>query len=194
MRHQLVDEVQPAAPEELQEKPPVFDATYSSRGVYIPNADSLMEIRERGFGDLRGNRLVLSAYETYYLHEKGRIRVLDGTSELNLHELVKRTSKGKPVIWIKYLVYRDLRDRGYIVRESDKADFEVHGKGPERRLVKIIFEGGETTSLEALEKKVRFADVERKDLILAVVDRRTDIVYYSVQLLKDMRRNKDKSD
>jgi len=183
-----VDEVKSA---HAEEKPPIFDAFYTHRGVYIPNADQLMDIRERGFGDLKGDKLVLSVYETYYLREKRRIRVLDDGGELSLKELVKRTAKGSLEIWIKYLVYRDLRDRGYIVRESERADFEIHGKGAERRLVKIIFEGGETTSLQRLEREVRSADVERKELILAVVDRRTDIVYYSVSLLKEMRNRSE---
>jgi len=189
-----VDEAQPQAQEQVEEKPPVFDAVYKPSGVHIPNAAALLEMRERGFGDLKGDRLFLSAYETFYLHEKGRIRVLLRGSELDLHALFKRLSKGKPEMWIRYLVYRDLRDRGYIVRESDDADFEVHGKGAERRLVNIIFEGGEATCLGDLEEELRFADSERKELVLAVVDRRTDIVYYSVALLKDMRQNKNKTE
>lgn len=143
-----------------------------------------MEIRERGFGDLKRKRLVLSQYETFYLVEKGRIKVVEEKNkELSLHALVKKLAVGKPEIWIKYLVYRDLRDRGYIVREDSRFDFEIHGKGAERRFITIVYEGGEA-SLEELTKYVADALDERKDLILAVVDRRTDIVYYSVSPMK----------
>jgi len=97
--------------------------------------------------------------------------------------VVKRTSVGKPEIWIKYLVYRDLRDRGYIVRESDrKLDFDIYGKGPLRRLISIVYEGGEA-SLRKLQRLLEHAEKEKKELILAVVDRRTDIVYYTLSSL-----------
>ena len=104
--------------------------------------------------------------------------------ELELRDLVRKFSVGKPEIWIKYLVYRDLRDRGYIVRESNRAfDFDIYGKGPLRRLISIIYEGGEA-SLRKLGRLLKYSDNEKKELILAVVDRRTDIVYYTLSSLK----------
>ena len=145
-----------------------------------------MELRDRGFGDLKGKKLVLTPYESFYLVEKQKIQVSDKKTEerLELRDLVRAFSIGKPEIWIKYLVYRDLRDRGYLVRESNKAfDFDIYGKGPLRRLISIVYEGGEA-SLKKLGKLLRYSDAEKKELILAVVDRRTDIVYYTLSSLK----------
>jgi len=45
-----------------------------------------------------------------------------------------------------------------------------------------VYEGGEA-SLKKLGKLLAFADDQRKELILAVVDRRTDIVYYTLSSL-----------
>jgi tRNA splicing endonuclease len=61
-------------------------------------------------------------------------------------------------------------------------DFEVYGKGPLRRLVSIIHEGRETT-IGKLISLLNFAEEERKELILAVIDRRTDIVFYTLSFL-----------
>ena len=171
----------------IDEKAPFtpWQAVCDAHSVYIPYKSELMELRDRGFGDLKRNRLLLTPYESFYLHEKQRIVVHDKRSkhELTLRDLVQRFSVGKPAIWIKYLVYRDLRDRGYLVRESSKMfDFDIYGKGPMRRLISIIYEGGEA-SLRKLSKLLVFADRERKELILAVVDRRTDIVYYTLSSL-----------
>ena len=171
------------------EEKPQFDpwnAFRDSRTVYIPYKPDLMELRDRGFGDLKAEKLVLTPYESFYLVEKQRILVFDKRTgaKLELRDLVRRFSVGKPEIWIKYLVYRDLRDRGYLVRESAKAfDFDVYGKGPMRRLISIVYEGGEA-SLKRLGKLLRHSDSEKKELILAVVDRRTDIVYYTLSSLK----------
>jgi len=48
-----------------------------------------------------------------------------------------------------------------------------------RRLVGIVVEGGEAT-LEKLARLSGKANKEGKDLVLAVIDRRTDIVYYTL--------------
>jgi len=172
--------------EEKEKQFTPWNAICENRSVYILYNSELMELREKGFGDLKVGKLRLTPYESFYLTEKQRIRVFarNGNQELDLHKLVRRLSVGRPEIWIKYLVYRDLRDRGYIVRESTKSfDFDVYGKGPMRRLISIVYEGGEA-SLRKLGKLLQLAEEEKKDMILAVVDRRTDIVYYSLSSLK----------
>ena len=178
----------PQAPAQtsIAEKPQFtpWNANSQARKVFIPYKSELMELRDRGFGDLKKDKLFLSPYESFYLIEKQKIRVFDKKGEMELRDLVRMLSVGKPEIWIKYLVYRDLRDRGYIVRESTKAfDFDIYGKGPLRRLISIVYEGGEA-SLRKLRKLLQYSDKEKKELILAVVDRRTDIVYYTLSSLK----------
>ena len=160
----------------------VLVAFLSKNKVYLKEPEKLMELREKAFGTLTDDKLFLSPYEAFYLVEKKRARVTDEktTKEKTLQDLVTRLSVGKPTIWTKYLVYRDLRDRGYLVRESEGGfDFETFGKGATRRQVSIVFEGGEST-LERLARLSAKANREGKDLVLAVIDRRTDIVYYTL--------------
>jgi len=160
----------------------VLEAFLSKGRVYLQDAEKLMDIREKAFGTLTENKLVLNPYEAFYLVEKNRVRVLDEKLKkpFSLQDLVRKLSVGKPTIWTKYLVYRDLRDRGYLVRvEEGGFDFETFGKGATRRLVSIVFEGGEST-LDKLAKLSARANRDGKDLVLAVIDRRTDIVYYTL--------------
>src|SRR5438876_11617798 len=160
----------------------VLDAFLSKNKVYLKEPEKLMELREKAYGALADDKLFLSPYETFYLVEKRRARVTDEKTakEKTLQHLVTRLSVGKPTIWTKYLVYRDLRDRGYLVREGEAGyDFETFGKGAVRRLVTIVFEGGEST-LEKLATLSAKANKDGKDLVLAVLDRRTDIVYYTL--------------
>lgn len=171
----------PNQPEEKNQFTP-WSAFSDMHGVYIPYKSELMELRDRGFGDLKEDKLYFTPYESFYLIEKQKIRVSTrkDETEVSLRDLVRKFSLRKPEIWIKYLVYRDLRDRGYIVRESDRNfDFDIYGKGPLRRLISIVYEGGEA-SLRKLEKLLTISECEKKELILAVVDRRTDIVYYTL--------------
>ena len=160
----------------------VHEAFLSKGQTYLPEPSKLMELREKAFGTLTKNNVILNPYETFYLVEKNRVRVVDEKTKKPraLRELVTRLSIGKPAIWTKYLVYRDLRDRGYLVRVEDgEFDFETFGKGATRRLVSIVFEGGEST-LDKLAKLSARANKDGKDLVLAVIDRRTDIVYYTL--------------
>jgi tRNA-intron endonuclease len=180
-----VDRTEQVVSEPEIEKPfEVYEAFLQAGVVFLPRASELMEMRERGFGELKGKRLVLTPYESFYLLEKGRITIEDKRKEkLTFEELVKSLSARHAEIWVKYLVYRDLRDRGYIVRECPVFDFEIHGKGPMRRYVYIVYEGGEA-DLRTLRRLLKRSARDKKDLILAVVDRRTDIVYYSLDFLK----------
>ena len=160
----------------------VLEAFLSKNKVYLKEPEKLMELREKAFGTLADNRLFLSPYEAFYLVEKRRAHVTDEKTgkEKTLQNLVTKLSTGKATIWTKYLVYRDLRDRGYLVRESEEGfDFETFGKGATRRQVSIVFEGGEST-LEKLARLSAKANKDGKDLVLAVIDRRTDIVYYTL--------------
>ncbi len=164
----------------------ILEARLAKSRVYLPDAGKLMELREKAFGTLTDDKLFLSAYETFYLYEKNRVRVVDEKTRqsLSLQDLVTRLSGEKPAMWTKYLVYRDLRDRGYLVREETGGfDFESFGKGATRRLMSIVFEGGEST-LDRLAKLSAKANNQGKDLVLAVIDRRTDIVYYTLNTEK----------
>jgi tRNA splicing endonuclease len=46
-----------------------------------------------------------------------------------------------------------------------------------------VYEGGEA-DLGTLRRLLKRSTRDKKDLIIAVVDRRTDIVYYSLEFLK----------
>jgi len=162
-------------------RPEAVEAFLANNKVSIPLSDTPSELRERGFGTLRGQRIYFSALEAIYLADKKRTKVLHAATghEIRFADLVRRLSQSKPEVWMKYLVYRDLRDRGYIVREEKTVDFEIYGKGAVRRLVSIVYEGREA-SIARLQKLLKLAVTEKKELLLAVIDRRTDIVYYTL--------------
>ncbi len=158
--------------------------------IFLKHSSEVKNLRERGYGQLKRNRIYLNPYEAFYLVEKGKIAVRDPTSQsyLMLQDLIKMIDSGEVETWIKYLVYRDFRERGYIVRKSKIVDFEIYGKSVVRRLVYIIHEGTEA-SLERLNRLLIFSKKERKELVLAVIDRRTDIVYYILDYLEFEKRS-----
>jgi tRNA-intron endonuclease len=91
--------------------------------------------------------------------------------------------------WVDYLVYRDLRSRGYVVREGFGAgiDFRIYergayGKDTASYLIMSTQEG-KPVSIEDLTNALLQCQSLKKELILAVMNRRGEIVYYSVSQL-----------
>ena len=80
----------------------VYEAFLRAGQVILPRASELMELRERGFGELRGKRLVLTPNEAFYLVEKGRVTVEGtGKEQISLEQLVKSVSAKRPEVWVK---------------------------------------------------------------------------------------------
>ena len=94
-------------------------------------------------------------------------------------------------IQIKYPVFNDLRERGYIVKTALKfgADFRVYDKGarPGKKHAKwIVFTDHESKKISwnDFSAKNRVAHSTRKNLLLAIVDEEGDITYYEVKWVK----------
>ena len=117
---------------------------------------------------------------------------IDGFTEdnrfLDNESLFKYFQEHESEFWEKYMVYRDLKTRGYIVRRGieDIANFRVYKKGARKGLqaAKFIYFGvfeGKPISLFKLQEISEYAFNNRKELILAVVDRHQDITYYNIK-------------
>ena len=91
-------------------------------------------------------------------------------------------------LWHKYIIYMDLRKRGYIVRTGygDGIDFRVFKRGANfeedsaKYLIYPVYEGT-PIELKDLDRISRVAMSSRKDLIVATVDRLSKPIYYSVK-------------
>ncbi|MHA2294913.1 MAG: hypothetical protein ACXAEU_01215 [Candidatus Hodarchaeales archaeon] len=143
------------------------------------------------FGHLEGEKLVLDKEEVVLLLERGRIRIIDETkAEKKLNEIVSLFVKANPVFWSNYLVYKDLRERGYLVRKSPSqfTAYKVYprgsqpGENPAKKIVLPLIEG-RSLELEDLDIAVKKAISGKKKLLLGVVDRIGDVTYYETNQL-----------
>ena len=159
-------------------------------GVKVSEEESVDELSSRGYGVAENDEFLLAFYEALYLLDKGIVEVEDGKGEaVDFQGLLQRYKSVDENAWAKYLVYRDLRSRGYVVREGFGlgVDFRVYkrgeyGKDTAKYLILSIQEGKPVT-VEKLAHIMRQCQSLKKELVLAVMNRRGEIVYYSVSQL-----------
>jgi len=161
------------------------------KGIEIEDKSSIDSLSQRGFGTSENNTFTLTFYEALYLADKTLLEVRDKHSrEVDFQHLLRCYEAVNENAWVNYLVYRDLRSRGYVVREGFGlgTDFRVYergayGKDISQYLVLSIQEGQPLPILN-LVSALQQCQSQKKDLVLAVMNRRGEVVHYSVSPLK----------
>ena len=159
--------------------------------VVVADSASLDSLTSRGFGTLEGKQMVLSHHEALFLHGKGLLDVFKGKTKkpLGFQALLHLFGRVDDNVWMKYLVYRDLRSRGYVVREGFGLgiDFRVYERGEYRRATApyLVFgvQEGKPVVAKQLASVLRHVQGLKKTLVLAVVNRRGEVVYYTLSKL-----------
>lgn len=155
------------------------------RGAIADPSDAGAVYGRGFFGTVGDPGLALDRTETVYLAEMGRVVLVDERErEVPWTEALRRAVRAEPEFSVPYLVYRDLRQRGYVVRESPPPTrFAVLPRGgvlqktPARFWVQPISERA-PFDLPALLPLFDRAHAARKSLLLAVIDEESDLTYY----------------
>jgi tRNA-intron endonuclease len=171
---------------------PEFNAKslLTDKGVKVTDQSSIDSLSQRGYGIADAEGFTLTFYEALFLQEKGMLEVEDKKgSQLDFQSLLQAYEAADENAWMHYLVYRDLRSRGYVVREGFGAaiDFRIYergsyGKGAATSLV-LSTQEGKPLSMEDLTNASVQTQSLKKEMVLAVMNRRGEIVYYSVSPL-----------
>jgi tRNA-intron endonuclease len=146
---------------------------------------------------LKGGRLELSYVEALYLLEKGRIAVKKGAKRMGFQELMSFGLERDKRLHEKFIVFRDLRDRGFVAKTGFKfgCDFRVYQrgvgvkKGPKsasEHTKWIVYTVPEdyTCSFAELSRAVRLAHSIRAQMLWAIVDNEDDVTYFEVVRIK----------
>jgi tRNA-intron endonuclease len=160
------------------------------KGVRITEKSSIDALSQRGYGTADNGVFTLAFYEALYLLEKEMLEVKDEKGEeVAFQALLQSYEKTDLNAWVNYLVYRDLRSRGYVVREGFGAgiDFRIYERGAYGKdtapYLILSTQEGKPVSIEDLTGALQRSQSQKKELILAVMNRRGEIVYYSISQL-----------
>ncbi|HUI38092.1 MAG TPA: tRNA-intron lyase [Thermoplasmata archaeon] len=152
---------------------PIEASTIYSRGYY---------------GTLSSDGLGLDRYEAVYLSETGRVELVDERGRpVAWPALFRKATRAEDGFGIRYVVYRDLRQRGYVVRSSPPpVSFSVLPRGgvlhktPSKFWVDAQSERTPFDLARLFELAER-AQGAKKSLLLALVDEESDLTYYRVR-------------
>ena len=144
------------------------------------------------FGEQREGTIQYSLVEAFYLFKQGKL-VFKSPSNRSIGEkkFVKDALKQDPQFLVRYPVYADLRERGYLVKTALKfgADYRVYDRGVKpgedhaKWIVYPVHEGTNMTWYDFAAKN-RVAHSTRKRLLIGIVDQEGDVTYYECKWLK----------
>jgi tRNA-intron endonuclease, archaea type len=161
---------------------PVVLATFDG-SVIRAGKDGRVLYEQSGFGRMEKDGLRLSPQEALYLLHRQKIDV-EGYSFDTLFE----ECAGERNFMRSFLVYRDLRERGYVV-QTGPHDFRVFrrgekpGTGESLYLVRVLSERDPIHFGKLIEEVVASRNM-RKQYVLAVVDDEEELTYYEIKLQK----------
>jgi tRNA-intron endonuclease len=154
-------------------------------------------LSQRSYGKETENRMELSFVEALFLLQKRRIDVKYGRTKLTFKKLMDLGLKKDTRLHEKYTVYKDLRERGLVVKTGFKfgCDFRVYQRGvgvkrgpktPAEHTKWIVFTVPEdyTCSFTELSRAVRLAHSIRARMLWAIVDNEANVTYYEVVRMK----------
>ena len=173
---------------------PVVSAVFARERVITESTDEAREFYNQSrYGSMADDgKVQLSLLEALYLMEKGRLKILDGRKkQVSFDSFIKKAKRVEPNFWIRYCVFRDMRNRGYIIKTALKfgADFRVYDRGVKpgedhaKWIVYPVHEGEHLTWYE-FSAKNRVAHSTKKRLLIGVVDDEGDVTYYEIRWVR----------
>jgi len=181
-------------PQVKKEQKQVIKSVFLKERIVTENSNEARELYNQSrFGThMEDGKIQLSFLEAMYLLEKGKLKILDGRNkEITIEKFLKKAKKIEPNLWVRYCIYKDIRNRGYIIKTAMKfgADFRVYDRGikpGEDHAKWVVFPVREASTLTWYEfsAKNRVAHSTRKRLLIGCVDEENDVTYWEIRWVR----------
>ncbi|MFQ6095978.1 MAG: tRNA-intron lyase [Candidatus Bathyarchaeia archaeon] len=169
-----------------EEIPYLLLGRFTPDGVVVEDEKAIEELKLRGYGDEEPAGLRLKDYEAIFLVYNERMKITEDGKEVTAQGLVDFALSRDADAWTRFLIYRDLRSRGYVVREGFGfgVDFRVYDRGEYgSKSAKYVVWGlneGTKTTVDELGRMVGQMMKMGKEAVLAVIERRGEVIYYKI--------------
>lgn len=180
--------------EEKKLKKAFVSGFLSGTRVITESTDEAREFYNQSrFGSLsEAGKVELSLLEALYLFEKNKLVIKsEAGRKLSFESFLRKAKQSEPNFWIRYCIFRDIRNRGYIIKTALKfgADFRVYDRGikpGEDHAKWVVFpvHEGETLTWYEFAAKNRVAHSTKKRLLIGIVDDEGDVTYYEIKWVR----------
>lgn len=174
---------------------PIIEGRLAANGkILIDETRFQDELRTKGFGEKEDAEFVLKSYEALYLFYTKRLR-FSNKPDIAFNSLFEFLLKHNRNIMSVFLVYRDLRSRGYVAKEGFGFgnDFRVYERGDyEKKPAKyVVFGINEGTNISAKDFALAVSQIEKmgKEAVVAVIERRGEVIYYKASTINFANNN-----
>jgi len=169
-----------------------IEADPEIQGVLIKNQTIILEpntqqdLERKGYGEMEKDKLFLKPFESLYLLYIGRLALFKEKKNIDFDSFLQICKKQHGDVLTKFLVYRDLRNKGYTVKDGFGfgSDFRVYDKGDlgEKGAKFLVFSlnEGKQEKIGKLQKKIQEITKMGKEPIIAVIERRGEVIYYKI--------------
>ncbi|MDQ3966977.1 MAG: tRNA-intron lyase [Thermoproteota archaeon] len=180
---------EPLAAAAAEVQPSIIEGCLAgSRKIVIDETRFQDELHSKGFGEKENAEFILKPYEALYLFHTKRLK-LKNKPAIGFNSLFELLLKNNRNIMSEFLLYRDLRSRGYVAKEGFGFgnDFRVYERGdyekkPAKYVVFGINEGTNTTAKE-FASAVNQIQKMGKEAVVAVIERRGEVIYYKASTI-----------
>jgi tRNA-intron endonuclease, archaea type len=187
--HPLSEKVSESEAAAAEVQPSIIEGYMAGNGKIVINETRFQdELRTKGFGEKENAEFVLKSYEALYLFHTKRLK-LKNKPHIGFDSLFELLLKHNRNIMSVFLVYRDLRSRGYVAKEGFGFgnDFRVYERGDyEKKPAKyVVFGINEGTNTTAREFASAVSQIQKmgKEAVVAVIERRGEVIYYKASTI-----------
>lgn len=158
------------------------------------NMQHILELK--GFGEMMKKKFFLKPFESLYLLYVDKLKIFRGNSQMDFDALMAECIKIDPDSFTKFLIYRDLRTKGYVAKDGFGfgTDFRVYERGQfgEKGAKYVVFglTEGKREKIGLLQKQIEDITTMGKEPVIAVIERRGEVIYYKVSKIQ-FYQNKD---
>ncbi len=170
----------------MEEIPRVQGVLEANDLVRIDDPEMIKELTLKGYGEEDADVFYLKPFESLYLLYTNKLVLKKKNSDVDFDTLVKLYTSTDDQILTKFLIYRDLRNRGYIAKDGFGfgSDFRVYERGGfGQKAAKYLIFGineGQQEKMGDLQKKIEQISQMGKEPIIAVIERRGEVIYYKI--------------
>ena len=172
-------------------------AKISGDKVVVDNERLANTLNARGYGRLFDEeKLELSPVEAMYLMEKKKLKIFDG-KDLEEEEVFDKFSHVDERFGHKFIVYRDLRKRGYRVKcfhdlKNEGVDYRLKPKRPQQRDIFVVCAGErEEFTIDRMVGYIERIDPLIEELWVGVVDEEGEVTYYKIEEIEPKGKFED---